>query len=125
MSDVREARENGAAMSDATRRRRHARGLALLVGLAAWSVAATAPALVITGGPVYSLPGGGSCTITGEPARGSGATISCTGVNLSAHSNVYIGIRNDTNPNGNTMTGATPSGGSIFTFSGAGSSCTR
>ena len=51
------------------------------------------------------------------PSRGSGATITCTGVNLGAHSNVYFGIRNDINANGNTMTGASPTGGAVFGFS--------
>jgi hypothetical protein len=35
--------------------------LALLGG------ATSAEALIITGGPVYSLPGGGSCSVSGSP----------------------------------------------------------
>jgi hypothetical protein len=73
-----------------------------------------ASALTLTGGPVYTLPGGGSCTVSGTPSitGTSGATVSCTGVNLSAHTNVYFGIRNSSNPNRNTMTGT----GGVFTF---------
>src|SRR5947209_9275222 len=78
-------------------------------------VAARASALTTTGGPVYTLPGGGSCALSGTAASASaGGTWTCTGVNTSAHTHVYFGIRNDTNANGNTMTGASPSGGSVF-----------
>ncbi|MDX2167728.1 MAG: hypothetical protein SF182_11715, partial [Deltaproteobacteria bacterium] len=51
--------------------------------------ASSAAALTITGGPVYSLPGGGTCTVSGTPSITSpnGATVTCTGVNLAAHSN--------------------------------------
>ena len=97
-----------------------ARYRSMLAMLAVLGVATSAPALVITGGPTYTLPGGGSCTVSGSPALGSGATISCTGVNLSAHSNVYLGIRNDTNANGNTMTSAAPSGAAVFSFASSG-----
>jgi hypothetical protein len=94
-----------------------------LVALAAVLGGATsAPALIITGGPVYSLPGGGSCSVSGEPGRGSGATITCSGVVLGAHSNTYFGIKNDTNANGNTMTGVSPSGAAVFGFSTSGAS---
>ena len=34
--------------------------------------------------------------------------MSCTGVNLAAHTKVYFGIRNTLNVNGNTMTGTAP-----------------
>ena len=94
-----------------------ARPGALLALLAVLGAATSAPALIITGGPVYNLPGGGSCTVSGSPALASGATITCTGVNLAAHSNVYFGIRNDINVNGNTMTGANPSGAAVFGYS--------
>ncbi|HSP96797.1 MAG TPA: hypothetical protein VL049_06075 [Candidatus Dormibacteraeota bacterium] len=79
--------------------------------------ASNASALILSGGPVYNLPGGGSCTVTGIPGNSpSGATVSCTGVNLGAHTKVYFGVRNDTNANGNTMDGAVPSGAAIFRF---------
>ena len=120
MSDVRGFGGNEAASINATSRRRRAHRLAVLAGLVTLGLATSAPALVITGGPVYGLPGGGSCTVSGDPSKGTGATISCTGVNLSAHSNVYFGIRNDTNVNGNSMTGATPSGAAVFGFSSSG-----
>ena len=95
--------------------------------LAVWAVlgvATSASALPITGGPMYTLPGGGSCTVSGTPTITSpnGATVTCTGVNLAAHSNVYFGIRNDINVNGNTMTGAAPSGAAVFGFSTSGAS---
>src|SRR6059058_2361838 len=84
--------------------------VAVLAGLAS-----RASALTITGGPVYTLPGGGSCSLSGTATSAStGGTWTCTGVNTSAHSHVYFGMRVDTNANGNTMTGATPSGGSVF-----------
>jgi hypothetical protein len=89
--------------------------------LAAVGLASSASALVITGGPTYTLPGGGTCTVSsGVPSVGTGATVSCTGVNLAAHSNVYIGIKNDTNVNGLALDGGGPSGGEIFGFSSAG-----
>ena len=83
-------------------------------------LASNASALVITGGPTYTLPGGGSCTVANIPSRLTGATVTCTGVNLAAHSNVYFGIRNDTNVNGLATDGAGPSGAEVFAFSSAG-----
>src|SRR5262249_40851149 len=71
-----------------------------------------ASALIITGGPTYSLPGGGSCTVSGVTAATGGATVSCTGVNLTSHTNIYFGVRNSTNVNGQTMTGAQPAAAS-------------
>src|SRR5467141_3151944 len=86
--------------------------VAVLAGL---GLAPRASALTITGGPVYTLPGGGSCALGGTAASASaGGTWTCTGVNTSAHTHVYFGMRVDTNANGNTMTGATPSGGNVF-----------
>src|SRR6266852_2032921 len=83
--------------------------------LAVLGVGARASALTITGGPVYTLPGGGSCVLGGTAASASaGGTWTCTGVNTSAHTHVYFGMRVDTNANGNTMTGATPAAGNVF-----------
>src|SRR5262245_36654713 len=49
-----------------------ARFAALAAVLAVIGGASGASALTLTGGPVYSLPGGGSCTTgTGEPSRGT------------------------------------------------------
>ncbi len=81
-------------------------------------LASTASALTLTGGPTYTLPGGGSCTTSGVSTQTGGTTVSCTGVNLGAHTNVYYGIRNDTTVNGNTMTGTAPapSSGEEFTY---------
>jgi len=78
--------------------------------------------LIITGGPVYNLPGGGGCTVSGEPSRGTGATVTCTGVNLAAHASVYFGVKNNAGPNGNTMTGAQPSGAAVFNFASSAAS---
>src|SRR5437899_4587907 len=97
------------------RRPRTILGLTAVAVLAVLGVGARASALTITGGPVYSLPGGGSCSLSGTATSASaGGTWTCTGVNTSAHTHVYFGMRVDTNANGNTMTGATPSGGSVF-----------
>src|SRR6478736_6219450 len=88
---------------------------ALLGVVAFLATSSIASALVITGGPVYTLPGGGSCALSGVAASaGGGATWTCTGVNTSAHTHVYIGMRVDTNANGNTMNNTTPSGASVF-----------
>src|SRR5947208_264836 len=97
------------------RRPRTILGLTAVAVLAVLGVGARASALTITGGPVYTLPGGGSCSLSGTATSAStGGTWTCTGVNTSAHTHVYFGMRVDTNANGNTMTGATPSGGSVF-----------
>jgi hypothetical protein len=86
----------------------------------AWlGAASSASALILTGGPVYNLPGGGSCVVTGIASQASGANISCTGVNLAAHTKVYFALKNDTNVNGNTMTGSAPAAasGAVFRYS--------
>lgn len=86
-----------------------------------------ASALIISGGPSYTLPGGGSCTVSNIATDGTGATLSCTGVNLAAHTKVYFGVRVDQTPNGNTMTGANPTAASASVFrydSSGGSSIT-
>jgi len=94
-------------------------GLALVAVLAVLGLSSSASALIITGGPVYSLPGGGSCTVSGVASATGGATVSCTGINLGAHTRVYLGVKNNVNPNGQTMTGTGgPTAGSaaIFTY---------
>jgi hypothetical protein len=80
--------------------------------------ASSASAVILTGGPVDVLPGGGSCTVSGVPSQSGGSTVSCSGVNLSAHTKVYFAIRNDSNVNGNTMTGSAPTAasGAVFRF---------
>jgi len=85
--------------------------LALLLG-----GSSSASGLILTGGPVYSLPGGGSCTISGVASQSGGATITCSSVNLAPHTHVYFGIRNDLNVNGNTMTGVNPAPASTAVF---------
>ncbi len=84
--------------------------------LALLGLPSSASALTISGGPVYSLPGGGSCSISGIATNTGGATVSCTGVNLGAHTKVYFGVKNDTNVTGNTMTGSAPGAGSAAVF---------
>jgi hypothetical protein len=93
--------------------------LSILAMLVCLSLASNASALILTGGPSYTLPGGGSCTVAGIPSQTGGATLSCTGVNLAAHTHVYFGIRNNLNVNGNTMTGTAPAAGSgaVFDYS--------
>jgi hypothetical protein len=83
-------------------------------------VASSSSALILTGGPVDILPGGGSCTISGITSHAGGATVTCSGVNLGAHTKVYFGIKNTTNVNGNTMTGTAPaaSTAAVFRYSG-------
>ena len=99
-------------------RRPTASWLASLALLASLGVASQAAALIITGGPVYTLPGGGNCTVSAVPSTGTGAIVTCSGVNLAAHTHVYFGIKNDTNVNGNTMTGVAPAaaGGEVFRY---------
>ena len=102
---------------DRARRPRTILGMTAVAVLAVLGVAGRASALILSNGnaPVYSLPGGGSCALSGTAASAStGGTWTCTGVNTSAHTHVYFGMRVDLNANGNTMTGATPSGGSVF-----------
>ena len=79
--------------------------LAMLIWL---GLASNASALILTGGPSYTLPGGGTCSVGGIASQTGGAIVSCTGVNLGAHTHIYFGIRNNLNVNGNTMTGTAP-----------------
>jgi hypothetical protein len=91
-------------------------GVALLGILASLAITSSASALIISGPPAYSLPGGGSCSVSGFAIQTGGATVTCTGLNLAAHTKVYFGIRNDTNVNGNTMTNANPGASSVSVF---------
>ena len=79
--------------------------LSILATLVPLGLASNASALTLTGGPVYALPGGGSCAVAGVASQTGGATLTCTGVSVAAHTHVYFGIRNNLNVNGNTMTG--------------------
>ncbi len=90
--------------------------LPILAMVLCLGVASDASALILSGGPSYTLPGGGSCSVSGITCGTGGATLTCTGVNLGAHTAVYFGVRNDTNVNGNTMTGSAPTGGSGAVF---------
>ncbi|MFN8642674.1 MAG: hypothetical protein U0802_13855 [Candidatus Binatia bacterium] len=79
----------------------------------------SAQAAAVAQGPTYTLPEGGTCTVSGIPSREGGATLSCSGVNPGIHGSVYLGIRNDVRPNGNTMNAAAPSGAAIFRLAGS------
>ncbi len=98
-------------------------GVAAIAIAALLGMASSGAALVITGGPTYSLPGGGSCTVANTTTTGTGATVSCTGVNLAAHTRVYFGIKNNTIINGASTNGSGITGGELFTtFNSAGAS---
>lgn len=90
--------------------------LSILATLVPLGLASNASALTLTGGPVYALPGGGSCAVSGVASQTGGATLTCTGVSVAAHTHVYFGIRNNLNVNGNTMTGTAPTAGSVSVF---------
>ncbi len=98
--------------------------LSILATLLSLGLASNASALTLTGGPVYALPGGGTCTFAGFACQTGGATLSCTGVNLAAHTHVYFGIKNNVHVNGNTMTGAAPAAGSPAVFDYSSSTAT-
>ena len=90
--------------------------------LASFVVASRAAALTISGGPSYSAPGGGSCMVTGTPSvTVGGATVTCTGFDMSAVANLYFGLRVDQFVQGDTETGLSgPTAGSpaVFHLSG-------
>lgn len=89
------------------------RGALALTGvLALAGMGSPAGALTLTGGASYTLPAGGGCSVSGVASQNGGATITCSGVNLSAYTKVYFGLRNDLNVNGNTMTGSAPAAAS-------------
>lgn len=92
------------------------RRVAILAMLALIGIGSRAEALILTGGPSYTLPGGGSCTVSGVTSQTGGATLNCTGVNISGHSKVYWGLRNDLNVLGNTMTGVAPAAATSAVF---------
>src|SRR5207244_8857537 len=86
------------------RRPRTILGLTAVAVLAVLGVAPRASALTITGGPVYTLPGWGSCSLSGTAASASGGgTWTCTGVHPSAPPHLYFGMRGATNANGHAM----------------------
>jgi len=93
--------------------------ISALAALAVLGLAANASALIITNPTaVYTLPGGGSCSVANIPSRGTGATVSCTGVNLSAHTNVYFGIKNNSSVNGASLDGTAPTSANAEVFDG-------
>src|SRR5256885_7231918 len=91
------------------RRPRTILGMTAVAVLAVLGVGARASALTITGGPVYTLPGGGSCVLGGTAASASaGGAWAGTGGDTNAHTHAYFGMRGDTHPHRHTMTGAPP-----------------
>ena len=69
MTEGRPQGGQSAANTGAVRRAVPWMGTALVaVGVLLTGLAAPARALVITGGPVYALPGGGTCTLSGAAA---------------------------------------------------------
>jgi hypothetical protein len=98
-------------------------------GVLLFFVASSASAaIVVTGGPVYvaSLPGGGSCSVSGEAKSSGGATWTCTGVSLTGTTNHYFGVKNNNSPSGTGPFGEAmrqnnaPTGGEIFAWSSDG-----
>lgn len=118
--DTKPATDSVVADAFAGARRVQVAMVATVLGAALGAIGLQLPAsaLIISGGPSYTLPGGGSCTVSGIASATGGATVTCTGLNLGAHTRVYFGIKNNTNPNGQTMTGSAPVAGSsaIFTY---------
>ena len=90
--------------------------LAAAAIVALLGVTSSASALIITGGPTYTLPGGGSCSVAGDPSSGT-ATVTCSGVSTSSHTNVYFGVRNDLSALGNALDNNGPTGGETWAFS--------
>jgi cysteine-rich repeat protein len=88
-------------------------GVLILLG-----VVSAASALTLDGGPTYSPPGGGTCSVSGIPSiTAGGATVTCSGLNPAAVQNLYFGIRNDSNVNGDSETGTSgPSASSAAVF---------
>jgi len=93
--------------------------------LAMLGVASRASAILITGGPTYSPPNGGNCTLSGDAKLAGGATWTCS-VPGGAYSNLYIGIKNNNIPAGTVPIGEAmrqnnqPTGAEIFSWSAEG-----
>ncbi len=85
--------------------------------LALFCVASSASAIVISGGPTDTPPGGGSCTLSGLPDQPATAVVTCTGLNLSAVRYLYFGMTN-TSVDGNAMDSSGPTGTEIFGYAG-------
>jgi len=84
---------------------------------AALCLASNAAAIVISGGPVAAPPGGGSCSVSGSPNVGAGATVTCSGLNLTAVRHLYYGIRVDRGVNGDALDNTEPTALEIFRYS--------
>ncbi len=88
----------------------------LVMGCLAAS-AAECRAVDLTGGPSASPPGGGGCTASGTPGRGSGLTLECTVTRPANFVDLYFGLVNDETVNGIAMDGSGPSGFETFRYS--------
>src|SRR6188508_1674023 len=88
------------------------------------TIASSASALPIHGGPLYAGGGGvtGTCSATGNACSNAGATVTCSGLNASSFQNLYYGIRNDQQVSGLKEAGnAGPVAGTDQFVSGVGS----
>ena len=87
--------------------------------VAALATASSASAIVLTGGPTYTPPNGGSCTASGDPGLSGGTTYNCSAP-ITSYTNIYIGIKNN---NSATKIGLAmrqnnePAGAEIFSWS--------
>jgi hypothetical protein len=96
---------------------------AMIKGATALAIAAllgfvsAAQALDLTG-PSNTLPGGGSCTVSGDLGSKTGATWSCTITSPGSFADVYFGMANAASVNGNAMDGSGPSGFEVLRYSG-------
>jgi hypothetical protein len=84
--------------------------------LTALCLASNAAAIVISGGPVTAPPGGGSCSVSGSPNVGGGATATCSGLNLGAVRHLYFGMRVNQGAVGDALDNTGPTGAEIFRY---------
>lgn len=89
----------------------------MAAALAVLLLASNAPAIVISGGPVAAPPGGGSCVVSGSPNVSTGATVTCSGLNLGAVRHLYFGMRVDRTTIGDALDNTGPSSSEIFRYS--------
>ena len=81
----------------------------VLLATSAWSIE-------IDEGPTYTPPGVESESVSGDPDRGLGLTITYANIDLRQTANLYFGIRNDLFVNGFSMDGPEISGDEVFRF---------
>ncbi|MGH3580930.1 MAG: hypothetical protein ACRERC_06295 [Candidatus Binatia bacterium] len=94
----------------------------IVAALALLGLASSASAVIITGGPTYTPPNGGSCSVSGDPKGPTGGLWTCTAP-LASYTNLYIGIKNNNVPVGTTpiglamRTNTQPTGAEIVSWS--------